>query len=257
PPPACPPPHLRSKSVAHCTTKYPNVSTRHVIGSGQGPSESNTRSPHPMSFEEITLSHGGVTARVAPMRGSIITHLEVDGKPLLYLDRETFDDPGRSVRGGIPILFPFAGELDDDQLRSSRTRIGRHGFARERPWKVVGQNAVQIRTQLVVDDAARRIFPHDFEIEQTCLLIPSGIQIDLLVMNTGSHPMPIAPGWHPYFLCPNEEKGRITCEPSTFDHAAIPLDGGFDFGVPAPTRGVCTFQIPGLGSLRLTLNPAL
>ncbi len=210
-----------------------------------------------MVFEEITLDYGGVRARIAPMRGSIITHLEIDDKPILYLDRETFEDPARSVRGGIPILFPFAGVLEDGRLRPRNTRISRHGFARERPWKVVSQNAVQLRTQLVLDSTLRSIYPFDFEIEQTCLLIPNGIQVELLVMNIGTGPMPIAPGWHPYFICPSEAKALVATDLPGFDPAALTLDGEFDFGVKAPPKGVSNYQVPGLGTIRLTMNPSL
>src|SRR5690606_15555472 len=122
---------------------------------------------------------------------------------------------------------------------------------------VVGQNAVQVRTQLVVDEAAREIYPHNFEIEQTCLIIPGGIQIDLLIMNSGERSMPIAPGWHPYFICPNDEKSRITSDLRAFHPGEIPHNGGFDFGIPAPAKGMASFQIPGLGNVRLTMNPAL
>jgi D-hexose-6-phosphate mutarotase len=59
-----------------------------------------------LHFEEIRISHADVLATVAPSRGALVSSLQVGHKQVLYLDRTTFEDPSKNVRGGIPVLFP-------------------------------------------------------------------------------------------------------------------------------------------------------
>lgn len=85
-------------------------------------------------FREHTIRYAEVEAAVSPERGAIVTHLRIGEQEILFLDRATFEDPVKNVRGGVPILFPFAGRLSDDQFVPANTRIGQHGFARNKPW---------------------------------------------------------------------------------------------------------------------------
>ena len=91
-----------------------------------------------MHFEEVAINHGEVQATVAPSRGALVSRLQIDDKQVLYLDRTTFEDPSKNVRGGIPVLFPYAGKLENGTLKISGTQMGQHGFGRNRPWEVRG-----------------------------------------------------------------------------------------------------------------------
>ena len=42
-----------------------------------------------------------------PERGGIITNWVSKGKEILYFDETRFQDKTKSIRGGIPILFPI------------------------------------------------------------------------------------------------------------------------------------------------------
>ena len=66
---------------------------------------------------------GTTAATVLPHRGGLVTHLTVDGRELLYLDESTVDSPTGAVRGGIPLLFPIAGELPGNRLISTGTNM--------------------------------------------------------------------------------------------------------------------------------------
>ena len=82
-----------------------------------------------------------MTAQIVPARGGIVTALAVGGRDLLFLDRATLEDPAKNVRGGIPILFPFAGKLEDERFLPAGTRMKQHGFGRNKPWAVRAQSA--------------------------------------------------------------------------------------------------------------------
>ncbi len=210
-----------------------------------------------MSFPEIRIQHLETSISVAPGRGAHVTGLTVDGRDLLYMDRATFEDPAKNVRGGIPILFPFAGRLADDRFLPAGTTIPQHGFGRNRAWTVAGQDARTVVLALEPDAAAKAVYPYDFRAEQTCRIIPRGLLVELRIRNRGASPLPVAPGWHPYFRCPSARKPEIAGSVPGLTPDKFPNNREFDFGLPAPTAGAATFQIPDLGTLALSWSPNL
>src|SRR5437762_14015360 len=90
-----------------------------------------------MAFDEIEIQHAAVSMKLAPDRGALVTALRVDRTDVLYLDRATFQDKTKNVRGGIPVLFPYAGKLDSEIFRAAGTKMRQHGFGRDKVWSVL------------------------------------------------------------------------------------------------------------------------
>lgn len=211
-----------------------------------------------MQINELELTHGSVTARVAPSRGAIVTSLTVGATPLLYMDRSTLEDPSRSVRGGIPILFPFAGRLANDRLVHAGSTMKQHGFGRTRAWHTVEQRKDFLRLGIESDGATLEVYPHAFAAEQGFTVLPRGLEITLWMHNRGETPMPVSPGWHPYFPCPSASKpGVQPLNVPALDPARFTTDAEFDFGVTAPVEGRADFEVPGLGRLRVSYSPEM
>src|SRR6185295_326848 len=108
-----------------------------------------------MPFEELQISSGGTSARIAPDRGALVTGLNINGVEALYLDRATFDDATKNVRGGIPVLFPYAGKLDNETFLAAGTKMKQHGFGRNKAWRVIESKSGGVRVVLG-DDAETR-----------------------------------------------------------------------------------------------------
>jgi galactose mutarotase-like enzyme len=211
-----------------------------------------------MNLAELTLSHGSATAHVAPGRGAIVTSLVVEGRDVLFMDRNTLLDPAKSVRGGIPLLFPFAGRLEGDRLVHAGSVMKQHGFARNKAWGVAEQRPGVARLTLDDDAETRTAYPHAFRLEQTVTVLPRGVHVELLIRNNGAAPMPIAPGWHPYFPCPSAAKPRVKpLDVAGLDPARFTPDVEFDFGVTAPASGRAIFEVPQLGRLALSFAPEM
>ena len=211
-----------------------------------------------MAQEALALAYGDVTAQVVPGRGGIVSSLAVGGRDVLFLDRATLEDPAKNVRGGIPILFPFAGKLEDERFRPAGTRMKQHGFGRNQPWAVRAQRADAVRLGLVQDDQTRAQYPYAHDVEYGVQLLPRGLQVELLVHNRGPQPLPVSPGWHPYFRCPAAAKPQITADvPGLRPAEQFTNDREFDFGVEAPVTGRARFDLPGLGGLSLSFSPAM
>jgi len=210
-----------------------------------------------LHYEEFAIQHSDVSAKIAPARGGLVSDLRVAGKQVLYLDRASFDDETKNVRGGIPILFPYAGKLQDGILKAAGTQMGQHGFGRNRKWEVKEQKTWQLRMALVAEDVDRKAYPFSFEVEQTCTILPRGLLVELCVLNTGDKPMPVSPGWHPYFSCPAAEKGKLRTSVTGVDTNQFSNEREFDFGTVAPPNGRASFQVPQLGALTLSFAPEM
>jgi galactose mutarotase-like enzyme len=210
-----------------------------------------------VGYETLRLSNGDVVAEVVPARGALVTSLSVGGTDVLFLDRSTLDDPAKNVRGGIPVLFPYAGRLVDDLFALAGTRMKQHGFGRNKPWAVQESSAGSAWLRLAQDEDTRAQYPYEYDAHYGIHLLPRGVQVELVVTNGGARPLPVSPGWHPYFRCPAALKARVRGDVPGLD--AHPMGDGveFDFGLEAPASGRTRFEVPGLGTLRIDFSPAL
>ena len=210
-----------------------------------------------MSFEILKIEHGETSAEISPARGALVTGLKLKDREVLFLDRASFDDPAKNVRGGIPVLFPYAGKLADETFLAARTKMKQHGFGRNKAWAVAEHAPAMLRMSLPPDEETRAQYPYEFSVEQSVLVLPRGIHIELLVGNHGGKPLPVSPGWHPYFTCAGASKGKVTGSVEGFTPDKIGNDREFDFGLPAPRNGRARFEVPGLGALLLSFSPEL
>lgn len=214
--------------------------------------------PPQASIDEITLHHGDVSAKVAPGRGALVTSISVRDREMLYLDRASFQDVTKNVRGGIPVLFPYAGKLKNEDFLPAGTKMPQHGFGRNRSWTITEGTSSMLRMRLEPDNAIRSVYPYDFVVEQTCLVVAEGLQVEMMVLNRGAKPLPVSPGWHPYFRCAPKQKHEVaSSELPQLTAEMFPDDKEFDFGLVAPQDGRAKFDVPELGLLRLSFNPRM
>ena len=124
---------------------------------------------------------------------------------------------------GNPMLFPFAYRIADNSFvyRGKRCAItpGREGFAmhgivRDLPFRLgrrweddAGSHIEATWTQEAgaVDQQGAQVFPRypfPFELTTTYTLLGKTLTNLYQVTNTGSEPLPMAPGIHPYFKLP-------------------------------------------------------
>ena len=146
----------------------------------------------------ITISHpsSGMSARIAPERGALVTSLQRHGREFLYLDQATFEDSSKNVRGGIPILFPICGPLGE----GTPYRMPQHGLARQSRWQVLAQEANWLELGLRADPSTLECFPWDFELRFRFGVDERGLTIDQVFLNHSDSVMPFQTGLHPYFL---------------------------------------------------------
>jgi len=170
---------------------------------------------------EYVAPHGD-RLHLVPERGGLVTGWRCQGvwgeREMLYFDAERFADPGKSVRGGIPVLFPICGGLAGSPLPQ-------HGFARDLPWQIAAlADGGGVRMALADTPATLALFPHPFTLELELRPEPQALAIVARVRHTGGAgdaPLPFCLGLHPYFAVPDLEQVRLSGLPAQgFDQAA-------------------------------------
>jgi galactose mutarotase-like enzyme len=162
----------------------------------------------------LTLRAHGSSSSVAivPSRGALITGWHVGGRERLYLDPTTLADPTKNVRGGIPLLFPSPGKLENGEFTRAGKRgaMKQHGFARDLPWTVTAQTEASVALSLSSSEATLKVFPWDFAISLEVVVSDLHLRLAVRIDNTGNAPLPCGFGIHPYFAVTDKAHAKIT-----------------------------------------------
>jgi aldose 1-epimerase len=173
------------------------------------------------SFEVITLADRatGGRARILPALGFNCYSFEaaIDGQPveLLWAAPQFATGTQKPSRGGIPILFPFAGRIrgTEFQFQHEHYRLPAgddfgnaiHGFVLSRAWRVVEQRQDLVTGEFLAsrdDPALLRHWPADFRIRVTYQLARNELRCQVEADNPDNRPLPFWFGTHPYFRLP-------------------------------------------------------
>lgn len=180
----------------------------------------------------------GSHLQVVPERGGIVTHWQVQGQEILYLDAERFANPNLSVRGGIPILFPICGNLPENTYtyQGKQYNLKQHGFARDLPWEVadqVTQDLVSLTLILNSNDQTRAVYPFEFQLAFTYQLKGNSLELQQRYTNHSKEPMPFSTGLHPYFWTTDKTQLQFEIPASEYQDQRTktthPFRGSFDF----------------------------
>ena len=174
---------------------------------------------------------------IVPERGGVVTSWRIQGQELFYMDWERFQDPEKSVRGGIPILFPICGNLPDDRYLHQDTEyhLKRHGFARDLPWEVTTkdtENGASLTLVLRSNEETRSVYPFDFEVTFTYRLTGNTLTLDQTYQNNSSQPMPFSTGLHPYFAVTDKNQIKLDIPATEYkdnvEQKTVSYEGKFD-----------------------------
>jgi len=167
------------------------------------------RNPYP--HWEYSNPEFDSSIRIVPERGGLITEWRSEGKELLYFDLDRFLEKNKSVRGGIPILFPICGDLSEGySIGGKKHFLKQHGFARDLPWGIcLIEDKSGIRLNLSDSDDSRFSYPFFFSLQMDVCLKQKSLQISVKIHNKSKEIMPFSFGLHPYFKVSNLQKIKV------------------------------------------------
>ncbi len=178
---------------------------------------------------------------IVPERGGVVTNWTIQGQNIFYLDQERFKNPSLSVRGGNPILFPICGNLPDNifYYEDREYILKQHGFARDLPWKVIGQSqdkSAKIILSLKSNQETLEVYPFEFELIFSYELVGKKLIIEQSYENKSGKKMPFSAGFHPYFYCSDKSKLTLNIPANEYHNKTGDLtsafDGNLDYDTP-------------------------
>lgn len=154
----------------------------------------------------LEVTTGTMRATLSLQGGQLLSFTPAGDRDWLWLSRRALFEPGKAIRGGIPLCWPWFGPAPDAALPA-------HGFARTHRWTLEdithAGNGAELRLALADDASTRRLWPHPFRL-QLRLLLGHDLQLELEATNTGTAPVQLGHALHSYFRVDDIAGVRIT-----------------------------------------------
>jgi glucose-6-phosphate 1-epimerase len=142
------------------------------------------------------------------LHGAHVTHHRPAGHaPLLFLSERSQFAPGRAIRGGVPIIFPWFG------ARAGDPKAPDHGFARNRSWALESvardiDGSVAVTLTLEPDDSTRQAWPHDFRARHH-VVFGERLRLSLEVENRSRQAFTFEEALHTYLLVGDVRRASV------------------------------------------------
>ena len=143
------------------------------------------------------------------LHGAHVTHFEPAGQPpVLFLSGQSRFEPGKAIRGGVPICFPWFGPLDGNPKAPA------HGFARTAGWTLTAAtrdaaDVVTLRLELSGDEDRAADWPHAFRAEYA-VTVGRELSLALAVHHVRGEPFLYEAALHTYLAVGDVRQASVT-----------------------------------------------
>ncbi|MDH5711529.1 MAG: D-hexose-6-phosphate mutarotase [Gammaproteobacteria bacterium] len=158
----------------------------------------------------VEVKNGLASARISLQGAHVLSWVPAGEDEVIWLSTEAKFAPGKSVRGGIPICWPWFG------AHAENSSFPAHGFARTVNWQVVateqlssGETQITFRLDTVqLDDNLRAMWPLSTTAEYH-LTIGKTLTMELTTFNHSDETMVIGQALHTYFAVDDVSCTRV------------------------------------------------
>ncbi|MEZ4513449.1 MAG: D-hexose-6-phosphate mutarotase [Chloroflexota bacterium] len=161
----------------------------------------------PGGLPVVEMVNGVGKTAVSLHGGHVLSYMPHDQASVLWMSQLAEFAPGKAIRGGIPVIWPWFGSHPSDSSKPS------HGFARRQLWAVQGVEAAGDHRQLTLSlsdsPESRAIWPHHFLLTLQVTL-DAALHVELTTSNTGRTPFVITQALHSYFTISEIKNIAIT-----------------------------------------------
>jgi glucose-6-phosphate 1-epimerase len=168
-----------------------------------------------------TSEHGLLRAHVTSpactaeiyLQGAHVTAWQPTGqKPVIFISERTPYEPGKPIRGGIPVIFPWFGGRTAT-ADSPRTDGPQHGFARISVWELafaaVSDGNLHLTFLLGPSETSRALGYDHFQVAYQ-LVLGHELRMRLTVANRAKTPLHFEEALHTYYAVSDPTKVQLT-----------------------------------------------
>jgi glucose-6-phosphate 1-epimerase len=209
------------------------------------------QTPSGLVYADITAPAASATVY---LQGAHLAAWQPKGQiPVIFMSRKSDLEPGKPIRGGVPIAFPwFATDSKPDRVEGKPGPS--HGFARIQNWTVASAalagDELHLKLTLGPTEMSRSMGFDHFRVALQ-LTIGRTLKMQLTVANDGDQSLVFEEALHTYFHVADVHEVRVTgLEPTSFidkvdnfkvkpaAHAALTFTGFTDRVYPN-TKATC------------------
>lgn len=151
----------------------------------------------PGGLIQIDINNQYATATIVLQGAHVMTYQPHNQQPVLWLSAHGKFAPGKSIRGGVPLCWPWFGP------HASMTTYPGHGFARTVMWEVTGVHSTndggtRLEFRLPAASKNAQQWPH---LSEVALHVTVGARLELVLItrNTGDQAFVLGDALHTYF----------------------------------------------------------
>ena len=143
------------------------------------------------------------------MQGAHVTHWTPRGqRPVLFVSPKSLFAPGKAIRGGVPVIFPWFGPRSDGKPGPA------HGFARTTEWAIEGtklrnDGKVEITLALAPDETTRGFGYAAFHLRFR-VTVGSELEMELETRNDAKEPLTYEEALHTYFAIADIHQASVS-----------------------------------------------
>ena len=161
--------------------------------------------PGGLIMAEVSNDHA--KARISTYSGQVLSFRPHGEEELLFVSEFAYHQPGKAIKGGIPVCWPWFGPDPEGKGRPS------HGFVRTAQWEVLltqqmENGATRLRLGITENDETLAAWPHNFAL---ALEVTVGRELDvsLITINTEGNDLPLTQALHTYFRVGNIDRVAV------------------------------------------------
>lgn len=145
----------------------------------------------------VEISNDHASASIALQGAHLLSWTPRRQEPVIWLSPDATFARGKSVRGGIPVCWPWFGAHD------KRSDFPAHGFARTVDWELTGsaqlpEGTTLLHFRLLQNEYTAQFWPHACELDLE-LTIGATLDISLVTRNMDTSAFVITQALHTYF----------------------------------------------------------
>ncbi|MGH8463310.1 MAG: D-hexose-6-phosphate mutarotase, partial [Pseudomonas sp.] len=152
----------------------------------------------------ITTEHAELL--VAQQGAQVLSYQRIGEPPLLWLSDQAIFKQGKSVRAGVPVCWPWFGQLSRNpqavQSMYKGSDASAHGLVRGRDWQLSGidSSAENVRIDFTLPESCGDLpgWPHNVELTLS-IVMGEQLSITLTSYNLDNVPVTISQALHSYF----------------------------------------------------------
>ena len=160
----------------------------------------------PGDIDAVVIDNAHGRAVVSLLGATLIEWTPRAGEPVMWLSERAFFQPGKGIRGGVPICWPWFGAHAGDG------DFPQHGIARTRPWRLAATSdgadgSTRAVFRMPLQDEA--LWPYACTLEYRVSVGPE-LTLELTTHNTGERPFELSQALHSYFRVGDIERVSVT-----------------------------------------------